>query len=105
MGWSNFWVMHSWLSNPLFPVSYHVRGWTFSAFSFALSLACVDPADIMDATSNEVLRLPLSCLRSLVSAGTTMFTGATKIVKPEGQEADEFEQTVAQELFNLEVRE
>ena len=33
-----------------------------------------------------------------------MFTGATKIVKPEGQEADEFEQTVAQELFNLEVR-
>lgn len=38
-----------------------------------------------------------------VSAGT-MFTGATKIVKPEGQEADEFEQTVAQELFNLEVR-
>lgn len=32
-----------------------------------------------------------------------MFTGATKIVKPEGQEADEFEQTVAQELFNLEV--
>ena len=33
----------------------------------------------------------------------TMFTGATKIVKPEGQEADEFEQTVAQELFNLEV--
>lgn len=34
----------------------------------------------------------------------TMFTGATKIVKPEGQEADEFEQTVAQELFNLEVR-
>lgn len=34
-----------------------------------------------------------------------MFTGATKIVKPEGQEADEFEQTVAQELFNLEVRE
>lgn len=34
-----------------------------------------------------------------------MFTGATKIVKPEGQEADEFEQQVAQELFNLEVRE
>lgn len=33
----------------------------------------------------------------------TMFTGATKIVKPEGQEPDEFEQTVAQELFNLEV--
>lgn len=33
-----------------------------------------------------------------------MFTGATKIVKPEGQEADEFEQTVAQELFNLEVK-
>lgn len=33
----------------------------------------------------------------------TMFTGATKIVKPEGQEADEFEQSVAQELFNLEV--
>eukprot|EP00903_Cladosiphon_okamuranus_P009921 g9418.t1 len=32
-----------------------------------------------------------------------MFTGATKIVKPEGQEADEFEQTVAQELFNLEM--
>ena len=32
-----------------------------------------------------------------------MFTGATKIVKPEGQEPDEFEQTVAQELFNLEV--
>lgn len=32
-----------------------------------------------------------------------MFTGATKIVKPEGQEADEFEQSVAQELFNLEV--
>lgn len=32
-----------------------------------------------------------------------MFTGATKIVKPEGQDADEFEQTVAQELFNLEV--
>lgn len=32
-----------------------------------------------------------------------MFTGATKIVKPEGQEADEFEQMVAQELFNLEV--
>lgn len=45
----------------------------------------------------------LSCLLSFVSAGT-MFTGATKIVKPEGQEADEFEQTVAQELFNLEVR-
>ncbi|CAM9152267.1 unnamed protein product [Sphacelaria rigidula] len=32
-----------------------------------------------------------------------MFTGATKIVKPEGQEPDEFEQTVAQELFNLEM--
>lgn len=28
---------------------------------------------------------------------------STKIVKPEGQKADEFEQTVAQELFNLQV--
>lgn len=41
---------------------------------------------------------------SLLQVYSTMFTGATKIVKPEGQEADEFEQTVAQELFNLEVR-
>lgn len=32
-----------------------------------------------------------------------MFTGASKIKKPEGQTADEFEQQVAQELFNLEV--
>jgi hypothetical protein len=33
-----------------------------------------------------------------------MFTGAKMIVKPEGQVADEFEQSVAQELFNLQVR-
>ena len=32
-----------------------------------------------------------------------MFTGRTKIVKPEGQTPDEFEQQVAQELFNLEM--
>jgi hypothetical protein len=32
-----------------------------------------------------------------------MFTGAKMIVKPEGQVADEFEQSVAQELFNLQV--
>jgi small subunit ribosomal protein S7e len=32
-----------------------------------------------------------------------MFTGAKKIVKPEGQTPDEFEHQVAQELFNLEV--
>ncbi|KAJ0402513.1 hypothetical protein ATCC90586_002683 [Pythium insidiosum] len=32
-----------------------------------------------------------------------MFTGAAKIKKPEGQTADEFEQQVAQELFNLEA--
>lgn len=32
-----------------------------------------------------------------------MFTGFKKIVKPEGQEASEFENTVAQELFNLEM--
>lgn len=31
-----------------------------------------------------------------------MFTGRKKIVKPQGQVADEFEQQVAQELFNLE---
>lgn len=43
-------------------------------------------------------------LLSVPAISGTMFTGATKIVKPEGQEADEFEQTVAQELFNLEVR-
>jgi hypothetical protein len=33
-----------------------------------------------------------------------MFTGRKKIVKPEGQLPDEFEEQVAQELFNLEVR-
>jgi hypothetical protein len=33
-----------------------------------------------------------------------MFTGAKMIVKPEGQVADEFEQSVAQELFNLQVQ-
>ena len=33
-----------------------------------------------------------------------MFTGRKKIVKPEGQTPDEFEEQVAQELFNLEVR-
>ena len=33
-----------------------------------------------------------------------MFTGRKKIVKPEGQTPDEFEEKVAQELFNLEVR-
>lgn len=33
-----------------------------------------------------------------------MFTGSAKIVKPAGQSPDEFEQQVAQELFNLEVR-
>ena len=33
----------------------------------------------------------------------TMFTGRKKIVKPEGQTPDEFEEQVAQELFNLEV--
>lgn len=32
-----------------------------------------------------------------------MFTGREKIVKPKGQEPDEFEARVAQELFNLEV--
>ena len=32
-----------------------------------------------------------------------MFTGFKKIVKPEGQEASEFENSVAQELFNLEM--
>ena len=37
------------------------------------------------------------------SPGLSMLTGATKIVKPEGQEADEFEQTAAQELFNLQM--
>ncbi len=50
--------------------------------------------------------VPISCHTSAspsAYAAGTMFTGATKIVKPEGQEADEFEQTVAQELFNLEV--
>lgn len=33
-----------------------------------------------------------------------MFTGSAKIVKPAGQSPDDFEQQVAQELFNLEVR-
>ena len=33
-----------------------------------------------------------------------MFTGRKKIVKPEGQTPDEFEEQVAQELFNLEAR-
>lgn len=33
-----------------------------------------------------------------------MFTGSNKIVKPAGQQPDAFEQQVAQELFNLEVR-
>jgi small subunit ribosomal protein S7e len=32
-----------------------------------------------------------------------MFTGRKKIVKPEGQTPDEFEEQVAQELFNLEM--
>jgi small subunit ribosomal protein S7e len=32
-----------------------------------------------------------------------MFTGRQKIIKPEGQTPDEFEQKVAQELFNLEM--
>ncbi|RLN74014.1 hypothetical protein BBJ28_00014965 [Nothophytophthora sp. Chile5] len=32
-----------------------------------------------------------------------MFTGRSKIVKPEGQTPDEFEQQVAQELYNLEL--
>lgn len=32
-----------------------------------------------------------------------MFTGAKKIVKPQGQEPSEFEEQVAQELFNLEM--
>ena len=32
-----------------------------------------------------------------------MFTGWKKILKPEGQEPDEFETQVAQELFNLEM--
>ena len=32
-----------------------------------------------------------------------MFTGCKKIVKPEGQVPDEFEEQVAQELFNLEM--
>jgi len=35
----------------------------------------------------------------------SMFTGSNKIVKPAGQQPDAFEQQVAQELFNLEVRE
>lgn len=34
---------------------------------------------------------------------TTMFTGRKKIVKPQGQTPDEFEEQVAQELFNLEM--
>lgn len=33
-----------------------------------------------------------------------MFTGRSKIIKPEGKDVDEFESRVAQELFNLEVR-
>ena len=32
-----------------------------------------------------------------------MFTGRSKIVKANGAEPDEFEASVAQELFNLEV--
>ena len=32
-----------------------------------------------------------------------MFTGRKKIVKPQGQTPDEFEEQVAQELFNLEM--
>jgi hypothetical protein len=32
-----------------------------------------------------------------------MFTGRQKIVKANGAEPDEFEASVAQELFNLEV--
>ena len=32
-----------------------------------------------------------------------MFTGFKKIVKPDGQKPTEFENTVAQELFNLEM--
>ena len=32
-----------------------------------------------------------------------MFTGRSKIVKANGTEPDEFEASVAQELFNLEV--
>lgn len=34
-----------------------------------------------------------------------MFTGRQKIVKANGAEPDEFEASVAQELFNLEVKE
>ncbi|DBA01623.1 TPA: hypothetical protein N0F65_011379, partial [Lagenidium giganteum] len=37
------------------------------------------------------------------SRNDKMFTGRSKIVKPEGQTPDEFEQQVAQELFNLEM--
>jgi hypothetical protein len=33
-----------------------------------------------------------------------MFTGRKKIVKPAGQHPSSFEERVAQELFNLEVR-
>ena len=33
-----------------------------------------------------------------------MFTGRQKIVKANGAEPDEFEASVAQELFNLEVK-
>mmetsp|Transcript_95088 Transcript_95088/g.168863 ORF Transcript_95088/g.168863 Transcript_95088/m.168863 type:complete len:196 (+) Transcript_95088:59-646(+) len=32
-----------------------------------------------------------------------MFTGRSKIIKPEGKDVDEFESRVAQELFNLEM--
>lgn len=39
----------------------------------------------------------------LPSSALAMFTGFKKIVKPEGQESTEFENTVAQELFNLEM--
>ena len=41
-------------------------------------------------------RLPIAVLLN-------MFTGRKKIVKPAGQQPDQFESLVAQELFNLEV--
>ena len=37
------------------------------------------------------------------SPSSIMFTGRSKIVKANGAEPDEFEASVAQELFNLEV--
>jgi hypothetical protein len=39
----------------------------------------------------------------LLKQAPKMFTGRNKIVKAEGQQPDEFEEQVAQEIFNLEV--